>query len=317
MAVTFVLKGAEAADAALAFDAERVVIGRGASSDLRLPDASVSHRHASVRREGTGYAIVDEGSTNGTFVGGVRVQAHTQRLLRTGDRVRVGLLELDVRVEQVPATRDLPSTTRDIALAVIARVMEGAGQSVLPLIRVVEGPDLGAELRLTDDGREYRIGRGDECDLPLADPEASRAHVAVRRRGHAVGVLDIGAHNQTWLGEVPLAPGVPALWRRTQALAVGRTVLALIEPLADALAEVESLPDVPIEPPPHPPLQSAYSDSEDTATAPHAAPKKVPNIDQQTHAKGRWSTAEIGIALLGFIVLGASTVGIWWLLRAV
>lgn len=303
-------------NAALTFDADRMVIGRSDSSDLRVPDASVSQRHASVRREGAGYALVDEGSTNGTFVGGVRVQAHTQRLLRTGDCVRIGRVELDVRVEQVPATRDLPNTTRDIALAVVARVMDEAGQSVLPMIRVVEGPDLGAELRLTEDGREYRIGRGDECDMPLADPEASREHVAVRRKGHAVGVLDLGAHNPTWLGQEPLVPGVPALWRRTQALAVGRTVLALIEPLADALAEVEALPDEAFEQPALPPSSSVPPRSEGATCAQPAVTKKVPQVDRRARAKGGWSPAEIGIALLGLIVLGVSVGGIWWLLRS-
>ena len=311
MSITFTFSPSSGADTSLTFDADRIVIGRSASSDLRLPETSVSQRHAQVRREGTRYALVDEGSTNGTFVGGVRVQAHSERLLRTGDRVRIGRVELDVRIEQAPATRDLPNTTRDIALAVVARVMEEAGRSVLPAIRVVEGPDLGAELRLAEDGREYRIGRGDECDLKLADAEASREHVAARRRGHAVGVLDLGAHNQTWLGDEPLAPGVPTLWRRAQALAVGRSVLALIEPLSDALAELEALPDEALEPQSPPSLGLALADLPPTRSA-----KNVRKVDERRRSNTRWSAAEIGIALLGLIVLGVSAGGIWWLMRS-
>ena len=311
MSITFTFCHGDLVGATLTFDAERVVIGRSASCDVRLPDASVSQRHAFVRRDGTEYAIVDEGSTNGTLVSGVRVQPHTQRLLRTGDRVHIGRAAFDIRIEQAPATRDIPETTRDIALAVVARLLSEAGQSVLPAVVVVEGPDLGTQLRLTEDGREYRIGRGDECDLKLADAEASREHIAVRRKGHAVGVLDLGAHNQTWLGNEALEAGVPALWRRAQALSVGRTVLALIEPLTDALAEIEARADEVIESPvPREPTMGSAT----PVAAP--APPKVQRVDPQSPSGNRWSVTEIGIAFLGLIVLGASAGGIWWLLRS-
>ncbi len=309
MSITFTFCQGELQGTALTFDADRIVIGRSPSSDVRLPDASVSQRHASVRREGQDYAIVDEGSTNGTFVSGVRVQPHTQRLLRSGDRVCVGRIEFDVRIEQTLATRDLPETTRQIALAVVAKVMGQAGQSVLPAVLVVEGPDLSARLELTEEGREYRIGRGDECDLKLADAEVSREHIAVRRKGHAVGVLDLGAHNRTWLGNEPLDPGVPALWRRAQAIAVGRTVLALVEPLSDALAEIEARADEIVEAP-----RAAPTAAPPAATQAHAD-ARVQKAERQPRPSGRWSAAEIGIALLGLIVLGVSAGGIWWLLR--
>jgi len=71
----------------LTFDGARVVLGRGAGSDVRLPDPSVSTRHATIRAQGNDYAIVDEGSTNGTWVGGVRLMPQTPRVVKTGARV--------------------------------------------------------------------------------------------------------------------------------------------------------------------------------------------------------------------------------------
>src|SRR5690606_17584935 len=44
----------------LTFEGPRIVLGRGAGSDVRLPDPSVSTRHATIRQAGTEYAIVDE-----------------------------------------------------------------------------------------------------------------------------------------------------------------------------------------------------------------------------------------------------------------
>src|SRR5580693_7280588 len=120
MPLTVIVRSAEGAR--MTFDAtQRVVIGRGAGSDVRLPDASVSLRHASLRAQGADFVVVDEGSTNGTFVGSVRVAAQTSRIVRSGDRVRVGRAWLEIRIDLAPITRDVAAATRDIALALVSR----------------------------------------------------------------------------------------------------------------------------------------------------------------------------------------------------
>ncbi|MGC8835081.1 MAG: FHA domain-containing protein, partial [Armatimonadota bacterium] len=48
---------------------------------------TVSRRHAVIQRVGNSLVIVDEGSSNGTFVNGVRV---TSQQLNPGDEVRLG-----------------------------------------------------------------------------------------------------------------------------------------------------------------------------------------------------------------------------------
>jgi predicted component of type VI protein secretion system len=88
----------------ITFDAPRIVVGRGEGSEVRLPDPSVSHRHASIRQRGTDYVIVDEGSTNGTFVGGVRLSPQAPRVVRSGELVRVGRVWLELEIEQALAT---------------------------------------------------------------------------------------------------------------------------------------------------------------------------------------------------------------------
>jgi two-component system response regulator GlrR len=54
------------------FRAPSIVIGR-ANADLKLTDRRVSALHAEIRLEPTGYRLRDLGSTNGTFVSGMRV----------------------------------------------------------------------------------------------------------------------------------------------------------------------------------------------------------------------------------------------------
>jgi predicted Zn finger-like uncharacterized protein len=64
------------ADAGKVFRVEtpRVVLGRGAGCDIQLADSEVSRRHAMLEIRGDEVLLKDLGSTNGTFVEGVRVQ---------------------------------------------------------------------------------------------------------------------------------------------------------------------------------------------------------------------------------------------------
>lgn len=72
-------------------------IGRSPDNDIPIPDPEVSRRHAQIVQRGSGYAIVDLGSTNGTFVNDVRVTELTP--LQHGDLIRLGDA-IDVRFFQ-------------------------------------------------------------------------------------------------------------------------------------------------------------------------------------------------------------------------
>ena len=62
-------------------------VGRGLVADIRLEDPHVSRRHAIVALRGEGVRVLDDRSSNGTFVNGQRVDVVT---LADGDILRVG-----------------------------------------------------------------------------------------------------------------------------------------------------------------------------------------------------------------------------------
>ncbi len=77
-------------------DSAPVTVGRGAQNDIELADdgfASAVHARFEPRRDGVW--LEDAGSTNGTFVNGVRLSA--PRRLTPGDVVRIG--ETDLRYD--------------------------------------------------------------------------------------------------------------------------------------------------------------------------------------------------------------------------
>ncbi len=196
-----------------------------------------------VSAHGPDYQIIDDGSTNGTFVGGVRLSPKASRALRSGDMVRVGRVWLEVRIDQTAPTPDLALATRDLALALVQNAMRSQGSDTVPKVTVVEGADMGAVLPLAEEGRVYLVGRGDNCDLPLADADASREHVQIVRRGATVLVRDLRSKNGSMIGEQPIPTGRDAPWRQSAMVRVGATVLALDEPVAVALGDLETAAD--------------------------------------------------------------------------
>jgi RND superfamily putative drug exporter len=90
----------------------RFVIGRDEAADLTISDDNVSRRHAALEVTGPGCAVLtDLGSTNGTFVDGVRVDGPIELL--GGERIRVGDTEIrfgEGPAEPPAAARAAPST---------------------------------------------------------------------------------------------------------------------------------------------------------------------------------------------------------------
>lgn len=70
---------------------DEMSIGRSPSNEVVLKEPRISRRHAIIRKTGSQYMIIDNHSSNGTYVNGHQV---TEQVLRSGDKVQVGSFEL-------------------------------------------------------------------------------------------------------------------------------------------------------------------------------------------------------------------------------
>ncbi|MEI8211433.1 MAG: FHA domain-containing protein [Planctomycetota bacterium] len=78
---------------------EKFLIGRGDDCQLRPKSESVSRRHcALVQKEGR-LLLVDLKSRNGTFINEKQLSADKAKILKSGDRIRVGQLEFEITIE--------------------------------------------------------------------------------------------------------------------------------------------------------------------------------------------------------------------------
>ncbi len=69
-------------------DGEETSLGRSSRNTLTLVDPSASMDHAVIYRSGDQYWLSDRGSKNGTYLGGVRINAPAA--LADGDRISIG-----------------------------------------------------------------------------------------------------------------------------------------------------------------------------------------------------------------------------------
>ncbi|MCW2767429.1 MAG: hypothetical protein JWO11_3388 [Nocardioides sp.] len=76
-------------------DQAPILIGRGTDAAIRLDDDYVSTRHARIAASGDQWFVEDLGSTNGTYIGSVRITQPTT--LTLGTQVRIGKTILELR----------------------------------------------------------------------------------------------------------------------------------------------------------------------------------------------------------------------------
>lgn len=86
-------------------------IGRGDHNDIAIKDESISDSHAKIQKRADGWYVVDQESTNGTYVGGRRVQGEVR--VDGAPDLRFGGIKMTFRPLAAPA--DAGGGTRAIA----------------------------------------------------------------------------------------------------------------------------------------------------------------------------------------------------------
>jgi len=119
----------------IAIEDERTSFGRGSEATHRFDDNGLSRLHSTVYREGDRIWVVDENSTNGTFVNGERA-APGGTPLRNGDTIRIGhRTNLTVHIAEKPAEMRMvaPASAAQAAPA-LSRPSLGQPTNWIPLV---------------------------------------------------------------------------------------------------------------------------------------------------------------------------------------
>lgn len=204
----------DAATSSFVLDRPSASIGRDPQCDLVLPNHLVSRFHALVERLDDQQVLRDLGSTNGTYLNGLRLSPDQAFALRRGDVIEVGperLLVASGRDAQ-PATAVLDRRGSEYAMADLMR----EGQALLPMA------DLIAFQREVLAGFARSLSDGLEDALALVR-RRMRANAVVLFRRDAGGKLGpLAAHPPSGVAEVvsnePLTALATRAWVERQGL---------------------------------------------------------------------------------------------------
>ena len=74
----------------------KITIGRDTDNDLVVDNKLASRHHAMIQKIKDAYFIKDVGSTNGTYINGVRIPNEKYVKLNSGDKITIGNMSLVV-----------------------------------------------------------------------------------------------------------------------------------------------------------------------------------------------------------------------------
>lgn len=89
------------------------------------------------------------------------------------------------------------------------------------------------------------LGRGADCDLVLADSQASRRHAELRRAGERWQIVDLGSTNGTFVSSSRLAPNAAYTLRSGEIITIGSTRLRLLDEAPAAVPQAAAPPPAP------------------------------------------------------------------------
>jgi putative YpdA family bacillithiol system oxidoreductase len=139
---------------------EKAWFGRQATCDFVLQGEGISRVHFAIERRGEDYILVDNKSTNGTFVNQVRTVAVT---LRAGYNIVAGSNLIQVR--EVAAS----------------------AQSLFRFVAERKGVEGGSQVV---EQESVLLGRKSICQIQLNDPAVAAVHAELEHRGDGVWITD-------------------------------------------------------------------------------------------------------------------------------
>jgi pSer/pThr/pTyr-binding forkhead associated (FHA) protein len=295
------------------FDQERIVIGRGAGADVRLPFRTVSEIHATVQLEGDDYTIIDNNSTNGTRINGEKLIPDRPKLLRHGDEIDVGGCVISISTRTAVTEPITAERTAELARRLVREVkMPSAFAIELPNLVVLNGVQEGQRVSIPLPPSRLLVGRGESCQLQLADADVSREHFEVICDIDGVLLRNLDSKNgvvfgEQWVQERRLKNG--------SEFVVGSTQIRFQDPAEDSIRALTNEPDILMPKEVAIAERAAQGDSDKRASSAGDT-----NATEDNPAKkGKKGSDSIGVDILiytlAIVILFLSIAGLVFLLR--
>jgi len=184
-------------------------IGRKPENQIVIDEPLVSSKHARIELQGSDYIIIDNKSTNGTFVNDTPIT--DPHLLKDGDIIQIGNTDLHfgLRAEdQAAKTSRLPEEiafSQTLLEETVLGIIEHKGQKI--------------EIR----HEMVTLGRDPEATILIDDPTVSFMHAQISFHGGRHYLRDLGSRNGTFVNETLVV--TPCQLNNNDTIRVGGIVL--------------------------------------------------------------------------------------------
>ncbi|TDR39154.1 type III secretion system (T3SS) inner membrane Yop/YscD-like protein [Tahibacter aquaticus] len=175
-------------------------IGSDRDNQIVLSSPGIAPHHARIEVDGRGLTL-----------NVLDAKAHTHlnaRPVREKGIVRLGdVLSIDAVQIMIKPERDEVIRTAVPDSGASADTAETRARAVPPkvVLRGVSGSQFG---RIVPVRGRLTIGRGNECDLSLDEPEMSRKHAMIENNGDGIYLRDLGSSNGTFVNGVQVRDAV-------------------------------------------------------------------------------------------------------------
>lgn len=191
-------------------DGEKLTVGRLSSVDIILdsPERYVSKQHCQIEVKDGKVWVYDLKSTNGTYIGNLRLQAESLTEWKDDETINLGSFKLSLQYQgpKRMASQEIENSDQSTVIHNMFNVIcEGGMPSRLPLL-----------------AKPIIIGRLPDCDMVLSNTRVSKRHCRIELlTNEAVEITDLNSTNGTFLHNRRLPPNQPIVWEVDTPLRVG------------------------------------------------------------------------------------------------
>lgn len=149
---------------------DQMTIGRSGDSDIVLDNAGVSSSHALIRKDAGGYVIADNGSSNGVFVNGNKIDQHR---LSYRDEIQIYNYVLKYMASRglqgvadpdIAQDGDLSQTgTMEVNISDVKELLKLREKKKTAYVELVDAK--GNQSRVVLKEKNLKIGRSKDCDI--------------------------------------------------------------------------------------------------------------------------------------------------------
>jgi pSer/pThr/pTyr-binding forkhead associated (FHA) protein len=180
-------------------------LGAAASNAVVLKGEGVQPIHASLLHDRRGLTLIVREGGHATHVNARPIRE--KAILRVGDMVSLGHVLVAIKPDSdlYVSSRIPPKTSQDDVMSEQNNETRYRMAPPKAVLRGVSGTYFGKVIPVS--GR-LTIGRGNDCDLVLDEPEMSRRHAMVETTPAGIWLRDLGSSNGTYVNGVQVRDAV-------------------------------------------------------------------------------------------------------------